>query len=258
MTTSPSQATCLTPDERERLILEHLQQVKWIAAGVRERLPDTVLEEDLISAGTLGLILAVDNFDPSRNASLRTYAEHRIRGAILDCVRGLDTVPSRRRRRAKVVQAALDDARRSLHGVPREEDMARELGLSLAEYREALCDIRRTAAAPLETATAGGETAGRLRYMPDRAESSPGWIVERESLQMLLTHAIGFLPKVERTVVGLYYLEELSLAEIASVLHMHTSRVCQLKQQALLRLRAYMKKKWPVGRKAQVVTRGKR
>ncbi|HYP09253.1 MAG TPA: FliA/WhiG family RNA polymerase sigma factor [Bryobacteraceae bacterium] len=250
MTTSPSKSNCLTPDERERVILEHMQQVKWIAANVHERLPDSVLEEDLISAGTLGLILAVDNFDPSHNASLRTYAEHRIRGAILDCVRALDGVPARRRRRAKIVQAAVDEARQRCQGMPREEDMARELGLSVAEYREALCDIRGTLSAPLETASTGGETADRLRYIADRAEASPGWIVERESLRLLLTQAIGFLPKVERTVVGLYYLEELSLAEIGRVLDMHTSRVCQLKRQAILRLRSYMAKKWPSGHKA--------
>ena len=244
-----------TPEERERLILEHMRQVRWIAANVHERLPETVLQEDLISAGIVGLISAVDNFDPSRNASLRTYAEHKIRGAILDSVRALDTVPVHRRRRAKHVQAAIDAAQRSQAGVPADEDLACQLGLTIEEYRDALCDIGRTATA-LETDGHDHAGSSPLRYIADKSELSPGWIAERQALQRLLVQAIDFLPKVERVVIGLYFLEELSLAEIARVLHVHTSRVSQLKLQAVLRLRSYMQKKWPAGRASWAVTGG--
>src|SRR3954452_15290276 len=103
-----------TAEDRERLILEHLPQVRWIAASVHDRLPATVLREDLVSAGIIGLIAAVDNFDPARNTSLRTYAEHRIRGAILDSIRGLDGIPSHQRKRAKEVQAAIETAEQKL------------------------------------------------------------------------------------------------------------------------------------------------
>ena len=90
-----------TVEDRERLIIQHLPQVRWIASSIHDRLPATVLQEDLVSAGILGLIAAIDNFDPTRNTSLRTYAEHRIRGAILDSIRGLDGIPSHQRKRAK-------------------------------------------------------------------------------------------------------------------------------------------------------------
>ena len=233
--------------ERDRLILEHMRQVRWIAANLHERLPDTVLQEDLVSAGIVGLIAAVDNYDPTRNASLRTYAEQKIRGAMLDSVRALDSVPVHRRRRAKVVQSAIEKAQQTSRSAPLDEDIASELGLSLEEYREALCDIRGSTVA-LELSAHSGHSASPLRHIADSSESSPISIVEREELQRLLVRAITFLPKTERTIIGLYFMEELSLAEIAQVLQLHTSRVSQLKLQAVLRLRSYMEKKWPAGR----------
>src|ERR1700733_1021360 len=96
-------------DERERLILEHLPNVRWIAIRIHERLGGTVTLEDLISAGVIGLINAVDSFDPSFNAKLKTYAEHKIRGAILDRIRGLDGVPPPKRKRKKKTGAAVTD-----------------------------------------------------------------------------------------------------------------------------------------------------
>lgn len=233
--------SCRTPEERERLILQHMKQVRWIAASVHERLPGNVLQEDLISAGTIGLIAAVDHFDASRNTSLRTYAEHRIRGAILDWLRSMDSVPAQTRRRAKAVQSAMDAAQQRTQCTPSEEDIALELGLTLPEYRKELCDIARVNA---------------LRCIPERAELLPSCLAERKSLQRLLAQAITFLPKLERTVVGLYYVEELSLAEIGRVLGVHASRVSQLKWQAVLRLRSYLAKKWPSGRRSSAVTLG--
>jgi RNA polymerase sigma factor for flagellar operon FliA len=245
MTTSPA---CRTSEEREQLILEHIQQVQWIASRMHERLPETVLQEDLISAGMLGLIAAVDKYDPSRNASLKTYAEHKIRGAILDSIRALDNVPAHRRRRAKLVQSAIEAAQRRSTDMPDDGDIAREVNLTVEEYREALGDLRRPPIATLDSGANDGPDASPLRYISDRSESSPGSIAERAALQRLLVQAITYLPKVERTIIGLYFTEELSLAEIGQVLHIHTSRVSQLKLQAVLRLRSYMKKKWPAGR----------
>ena len=120
-----------TVEDRERLILEHLPQVRWIAANVHEKLPSGILQEDLVSAGIIGLIAAIDNFDPSRNTSLRTYAEYRIRGAILDSMRGLDGIPSHHRKRAKEVQAAIESAEQRLGRPASEEEIADELGMNL-------------------------------------------------------------------------------------------------------------------------------
>src|ERR1700733_9872908 len=96
-----------TPEEREKLILEHLPQVRWIATRIHERLPENTSLEDLISTGIIGLINAVDSFDPTFNVKLKTYAEHKIRGAILDSIRGMDGVPPHKRKRLKQIQTAM-------------------------------------------------------------------------------------------------------------------------------------------------------
>src|SRR6266478_2848755 len=104
-----------TAEERERLILEHLPQVRLIARRIHERLPDTVILEDVISMGIIGLITAVDHFEASHNVKLKTYAEYRIRSAILDSLRGLDWAPRQKRKMAKQIQSAIAAARQHLH-----------------------------------------------------------------------------------------------------------------------------------------------
>src|SRR5215813_7266740 len=111
-------------DERERLILEHLPQVRLIARRIQERLPENISLDDLISTGVIGLISAIDNFDPKHNVKLKTYAEYKIRGAILDSLRGLDWAPRQKRRKAKQIEAAITSAERRLKRSPTEEDIA--------------------------------------------------------------------------------------------------------------------------------------
>ena len=139
---SVTEGVAATAEDRERLIMEHLPQVRWIAASFHERLPATVLEEDLVSAGIIGLISAIDNYDPSRNTSLRTYAEHKIRGAILDSIRGLDGIPAHQRKRAKQVQAAMETGGAEAHRAPSEDEIAEELGITLEEYQQTLLETR--------------------------------------------------------------------------------------------------------------------
>src|SRR5262252_6766944 len=128
-------------EERERLILEHLPQVRLIARRIQERLPENISLDDLISTGVIGLISAIDNFDPSHNVKLKTYAEYKIRGAILDSLRGLDWAPRQKRRKAKQIEAAITSAERRLKRSPHEEDIAQELGISIDEYHEWLVEI---------------------------------------------------------------------------------------------------------------------
>src|ERR1051325_2865810 len=118
-------------DERERLILEHLPQVRLIARRIQERLPENISLEDLVSTGVLGLISAIDNFDPGHNVKLKTYAEYKIRGAILDSLRGLDWAPRQKRRKAKQIEAAIATAEQRLQRSPTEDEVARELDISL-------------------------------------------------------------------------------------------------------------------------------
>src|SRR6516165_10864795 len=137
---SNAAADTISDEERERLILEHLPQVRLIARRIQERLPKNIGLEDLVSTGVLGLISAIDNFDPSHNVKLKTYAEYKIRGAILDSLRGLDWAPRQKRRRAKQIEAAIAAAEQKLKRSPSEEDIAAQLGLSLEEYYEWLVE----------------------------------------------------------------------------------------------------------------------
>src|ERR1700686_5351461 len=129
-------------EERERLILEHLPQVRLIARRIHERLPESVNLDDLVSTGTLGLIAAIDRFDPNHNVKLKTYAEYKIRGAILDSLRGLDWAPRQHRKRTKQIEAAISAAEQRLHRSPNEEEVAAELGLSMEEYHHWLIEVR--------------------------------------------------------------------------------------------------------------------
>src|SRR5262252_3799215 len=131
----------ITAEEREALILEHLPQVRLIARRIQERLPDSISLEDLVSTGVIGLISSIDNFDPAHNVKLKTYAEYKIRGAILDSLRGLDWAPRQKRRRAKQIEAAIASAEQRLKRSPHEEDIAQELGISIDEYHEWLVEI---------------------------------------------------------------------------------------------------------------------
>lgn len=232
-------------DERERLILEHLPNVRWIAIRIHERLGGAVSLDDLVSAGVIGLINAVDSFDPSFNAKLKTYAEHRIRGAILDSIRGLDGIPPHKRKRLKQVEAAIVTAEQRLQRVPTEEEIAAELRIPLAEYQSSLAELRGVSLGSLDEVAEGSSESRLLRYLPQDEENQPARILERAELEKLLAEAIDKMPKLERTILTLYYKEEQNLQDIAEILGIHTTRVCQLKSQAVLRLRAYVNKKWP-------------
>src|SRR5690349_11579197 len=125
---------------RDRLIMEHLAQVRLIARRIQERLPRSISLEDLVSTGVLGLIAAIDNFDPRQNVKLKTYAEYKIRGAILDSLRCMDWVPRQKRRKARQIEAAMASAEQRLKRTVTEEETAAELRISIAEFREWLVE----------------------------------------------------------------------------------------------------------------------
>ena len=233
-------------EERDRLILENLPQVRLIARRIHEKLPETVNLDDLVSSGIVGLITAIDNFDPAQNVKLKTYAEYKIRGAILDSLRDLDWAPRQKRKKAKQIEAAISSAERRLQRVPAEDDIASELGISLDEYHDWLVEVRGINIGSLERAAAPEED-GRdlLQFIADREEDWPSEIFERRELEQVVATAIDNIPEVERTVLSLYYHEDLTLREIASVMDLHESRVSQLKSQAILRLRTFMERRWP-------------
>jgi len=233
-------------EERERLILEHLPQVRLIARRIHERLPESVNLEDLVSTGIVGLISAVDRFDPNQNVKLKTYAEYKIRGAILDSLRGLDWAPRQQRKRSKQIESAIASSEQRLHRAPTEEEIAAELKLTLADYHEWLVDTRGVNMGSLECATPGEDGHDLLKYISDDEEHLPSRILERSELLNLLATAIERIPEVEKLVLSLYFREELTLREIAKIVNLHESRVSQLKSQAILRLRTYIEKRWPM------------
>lgn len=237
-------AAC-SAEERERLILEHLPQVRLIARRIHERLPESVNLDDLVSAGVVGLISAIDRFDPTHNVKLKTYAEYKIRGAILDSLRGLDWAPRQQRKRSKQIEFAISALEQRLHQTPTEEEIAAELKLDLDEYHEWLVDIRGVNIGSFEGAGSDEEGHDLLKYLSDDDENWPSRLAERAELHRLLAEAIERMPRNEQIILSLYFYEELTLREISKVVHLHESRVSQLKSQAILRLRSLLTKRWP-------------
>lgn len=235
--------TIITAEERERLILEHLPQVRWVAASIHERLPASVSEDDLVSTGILGLIAAIDNFDPGRSTSLRTYAEYRIRGAILDSIRGLDTLSTHKRKRARQMQEAMAAAEQKLQRTPLEEEVATELGLSIREYRAWLDELKGITVGSLDSAAGEDGGAALIHYIADESQEPVPVTIEREQMRKILAAGIAAMPELEQTILDLYFHRELTLAEIGRVMGLHVSRISQLKNQAVLRLKTWMERR---------------
>ena len=226
------------------MILAHLPQVSWIASRIHEKLPSSVELDDLISAGVVGLMAAVDNFDPIHNASLKTYAEYKIRGAILDSIRGLDGVPTHRRKHVKQVQAAISAAEQRLKRSPSEEEIAAELGLPLSQYQQWVLELRAVTIGSLDVVE-NSEDVAMLKFIADDSQLSPDETLQQSELERVIAQGVEKMPENERTVLSLYYKEELNLREIASIMGLHITRISQLRAQGILRLRNYIEVKWP-------------
>ena len=231
-------------ETREQLILEHMPQVKLIARRIHDRLPGSISLDDLISAGVVGLISAIDRYDSRHDVKLKTYAEYKIRGAILDSLRDLDWAPRQQRRRARLIEQAIGSLEREHQRTPDEQEIADRLGVSISTYHEWLSDARGMTLGSLEGSGEDADGTDLLRYVADSDQKSPSEILERADLERVLCQAIARIPKVERTVLQLYFYEELTLREIAKIVDLHESRVSQLKTQAILRLRSFMQKRW--------------
>jgi RNA polymerase sigma factor for flagellar operon FliA len=234
----------VTATSREEQILENLPQVRLIARRIAERLPGHVHVEDLISSGTLGLIAAIDRYDGTQGVKLRTYAEYKIRGAILDSLRELDWAPRRQRRRARAIREATSVAEQRHLSTVSTTDVATELGIPLDQCHQWMADLRNLAFTSLDSLTVDADGHDVPRQIATNDEL-PNRGLEREQLQKILTRALNRMPSTERMVLNLYYHENLTLREISRVMGVHESRVSQLKIQALARLRVVIEKQWP-------------
>jgi len=219
--------------------------VRWVATRIHEKLPDATCLEDLISIGIVGLINAIDNFDPQFNVKLKTYAEHKIRGAILDSLRGLDGIPAHKRKNLKQMQAAVGILEQRLQRAPSEEEIAAHLGISLQGYQDALLELRGVSLGSLDSTSHDDDSRSLVNFIADPEENSPVRQLERSELQKLIAEGLKKMPRVEGMVLDLYYRQELGIREIAPILGLHITRVSQIKAQAVLRLRNYLQRHWP-------------
>jgi RNA polymerase sigma factor FliA len=237
----------LSREERERLIIEQLPQVNLIARRLHDKLPGNVSLDDLVSTGVVGLISAIDNFDPNQGVKLKTYAEYKIRGAILDSLRGLDWASRYRRKKAKQIEAAICQAEQRLKRLPNEDEVAAEMGLTLEEYQARLVEVQGLNLESLEVTVGPTGEQTLLSLVPD-ADELPSETFERQELERLLAEAIDSMPTLEKTILALYYQEELTLREISDILDMRISRISELKSHSILKLRARIREQWPTPR----------
>ncbi len=241
---SEGQDQCIS--SREELIMEHLPQVRWIATRIYERLSGNTCLEDLISIGVIGLINAIDNFDPTLNVKLKTYAEYRIRGAILDSIRGMDGIAPHKRKKLKQVQSAMDALEQRLQRAPAEEEIAAELGIGHKEYQEWLLELRGITIGSLDAPQKEGDSSTLMHYIANPEDNSPARLLERSELEKLIQEGLSKMPRIEGLVLDLYYRQGQNIREIAPILDLHITRISQIKSQAIVRLRNYIERRWPV------------
>jgi RNA polymerase sigma factor for flagellar operon FliA len=228
---------------REWLVQEFAPVVRAIAHRLAYRLPPHLDVDDLISVGVMGLMDAMGRYDPTREAKFKTYAEFRIRGAMLDEIRSMDWVPRSVRDRVNAVQKAQADLAKRYGRTPTEEEMATALNLSVEELSEMFSLSQ--AAVMVNLDELGFQEADRpsaLRTLMDMQHPDPLANVIVEDVRATLRKAIEELPEKERLVVALYYVEELTMKEIGRVLNVTESRICQIHTKAMLYLKAKLQK----------------
>ena len=227
--------------DRDRLILTYAPLVKYVAGRLGSGLPAHVDEGDLVSYGLLGLIGAIERYDPDRDIKFETYAISRIRGSIIDELRALDWVPRSVRSRAREIERAIA-ALEAKHGrAPTDDEIAARVGITLEELEESLNDIARSSIAALDelwTVSGEGDQVSLLDTLEDPESVRPADALDETELREILGDAISRLPEREKLVITLYYYEELTLREIGEVLGVTESRVSQLHTKAILRLKA--------------------
>ena len=231
--------------QREALILEHTPLIRYVAGRIAMRLPSHVPLEDLYSAGVLGLIDAVDKYDPRQNVKFKTYAEFRIRGAILDELRAMDWVPRSVRRKSTQLEEVYQQLQRQLGREPADDEVAEELGVSLDQFYGLLDQVKAVNLLSLddhENPLLGQLDAEQVLAALGREESEdPLARLGLAELRGQVAQAIAGLPEKEKLVVSLYYYDELTMREIGEVLGYTESRISQMHTKAILRLRARLR-----------------
>jgi RNA polymerase sigma factor for flagellar operon FliA len=230
--------------ERDQLIIRYAPWVKYIALRMAAKLPAHIQAEDLMSAGIIGLIDALDKFNPTREVQFKTYAQIRIQGAMKDELRALDWASRSMRQKVKRLEQTYASLERELGRPPSSEEVASSLGIKMAAFEEMLDDVKGTTLVSLEELGQGPASVDKsalLEALLTRQDQDPLEMLNLQDLKKALTGAIAELPEKERLVLSLYYFEELTMKEVGKVLNLTESRISQLHTQAVLRLRAKLK-----------------
>jgi len=224
------------PSTKEETILCHLDLVKYQALRMAPRLPGDISVDDLFSAGIIGLMDAIDKFDPSQQIQFKTYAKIRIKGAMLDEIRSLDWIPRSLRQKSSMLGRTCEALEEKLGRRPEEEEIACELNISLDDYYGLLDEIKGVSVLPVEILETieDGQRESQLGIQSD----GPFQNAYRNQVRQKLAEAISTLSKNEQLVLSLYYYEELTMKEIGVILGFTESRISQIHTQAVLRLRS--------------------
>jgi len=233
------------PDARDKLIREYASKIKYMAYRLSYRLQPDIDIDDLISSGIIGLMDAMDKYDPAKETLFKTYAEFRIRGAMLDEIRSMDWVPRSVKEKAGLLYKTVSSLEKKLGRPPSEEEIAEELKMNINEYQEFITQARSSSMISIEDLGFNNEDNSRdmLESLHDPEKRDPLALLMTKDRQKTLISAIDNLPEKERKVVSMYYYNELTMKEIGKILEVTESRVSQLHTQAMIRLKGKLKEK---------------
>ena len=229
----------MVAEEREMLLTQHLPQVRYIARRIHGRLPRNVQLEDLVHEGVIGLMDALDKFDPLKQVQLKSYAQFRIRGAILDSLRAGDWSPRSLRAKARQLEKGRVEMSAALGRSPTDSELAEYLGMAPPELARLLVELEALDVDSLET-VGKSEERDVPHFHPDGSTADPFSLCLRGEMLCLLSHAMAGLGKRERQVLLLYYAEELTMKEVGAALGIGESRVSQIHSAAIARLREWL------------------
>jgi RNA polymerase sigma factor for flagellar operon FliA len=229
-----------TPELREHLLVQYLPLVRRLASRLLGSLPRSVRLDDLVSAGVMGLLTSLDNFDPTLGVKFETFAMNRIRGAMVDSLRELDWVPRSIRQKARKLETTIEKLTQTLGRVPVDLEVAEALNLSHEEYCEILDEVNVSVLLSLDDSfrNHNGDQATLADLAPDHDAPNSHEQLEEKEIRGMLIDRLKNLPEQEKLVVALYYYEELTFKEIGSILNLTESRVSQIHSKAILTLRS--------------------